>query len=192
MLCEKCKKNEAKINLVKIVNGQKQQIWLCEECARNISNIPIMGPMGDENIFPFQEIINGILSSVENSSPKKEEPLVCSKCGTTAEEFNKMGKAGCLECYSTFNELIQKKFKEKEKSISYRGKIPKNKGKEFTQKNKLKELKYKLQLLIEEEEYEKAILIRDEIKEIEDNILKQNLKGDDHTVGEDYFNEKLD
>ena len=45
MLCEKCKKNEAKINLVKVVNGEKQQIWLCEECAKNISSIPFLKPI---------------------------------------------------------------------------------------------------------------------------------------------------
>ena len=37
MLCEKCRKNEARINLVKILNGQKQEIWLCENCAKDIA-----------------------------------------------------------------------------------------------------------------------------------------------------------
>lgn len=45
MLCEKCKKNEAKINLITVMNGQKQEIWLCENCAKDIANIPFFSPI---------------------------------------------------------------------------------------------------------------------------------------------------
>lgn len=192
MLCEKCKKNEAKINLVKIVNGQKQDIWLCEECARNISNIPIMGPVGDENIFPFQDIINGLLSSVDKNAPKKDKKVVCKTCGKTIEEYEKTEEAGCSECYKFFNSKIQEKLKHHYDDITYKGKVPKVEGKEFDQKNKLKKLKYDLQILIQDEEYEKAAILRDEIKEIENLILQSNLKGDEGNLGEEHFNEKLD
>lgn len=64
MLCEKCKKNEAKINLVKIVNGEKHEIWLCEDCAKNITNIPFLSSFAEEANFPFQSILTGILSNV--------------------------------------------------------------------------------------------------------------------------------
>ena len=30
MICEKCKKNEAKIHLIKLINGERTETWLCE------------------------------------------------------------------------------------------------------------------------------------------------------------------
>ena len=79
MLCEKCKKNEARINLVKILNGQKQEIWLCENCARDIADIPMLNSISKEIDFPFQGILTGLISNFNNVSEKKE--LVCPNCG---------------------------------------------------------------------------------------------------------------
>lgn len=53
MLCEKCKKNEVKINLVKIVNGEKYEIWLCEDCVKNIINILFLSLFVEEVNFLF-------------------------------------------------------------------------------------------------------------------------------------------
>ena len=33
MLCDKCKKNEAKIYYTEIINGEKKEQHLCEDCA---------------------------------------------------------------------------------------------------------------------------------------------------------------
>lgn len=191
MLCEKCRKNEAKINLVKVVNGEKQQIWLCEECARNISSIPFFNPMGEGASFPFQEMINGLISSVEDIA-KKEQKLICEKCGVTFEEFKKTGKTGCQECYRVFRNIINDKIKNSQPGVKHIGRIPKVGGKELLQRNKLKNLKQQLQVLIQEEEYEKAAVVRDEIKQIELYIINSNLRDNEAgTEGEEY-DEKLD
>lgn len=191
MLCEKCKKNEAKINLVKVVNGEKQQIWLCEQCAKNISSIPFLKPIGEGAGFPFQEMINGLISSVEDIA-KKEEKLVCNKCGMTAEEIKKTSSVGCQECYRTFRNIINDKIKDSQAGAKHVGRIPTVGGKELLQRNRLKKLKQQLQVLIQEEEYEKAALVRDEIKEIELCIIESNLKDSDAGIEGEKYNEKLD
>ena len=191
MLCEKCKKNEAKINLVKVVNGEKQQIWLCEECAKNISSIPFLKPIGEGAGFPFQEMIKGLISSVEDMA-QKEEKLVCSKCGSTFEEFKKTGRPGCQECYRVFRNIINDKVKDSQPGAKHVGRIPKIGGKELLQRNKLKNLKQQLQVLIQEEEYEKAAVVRDEIKEIELYIIESNVKDNESGAEGEKYNEKLD
>lgn len=191
MLCEKCKKNEAKINLVKVVNGEKQQIWLCEECAKNISSIPFLKPIGEGAGFPFQEMINGLISSVEDIA-KKEEKLACSKCGTTFEEVKKTSNLGCQECYRIFRNIINDKIKDSQAGADHVGRIPKVGGKELLQRNKLKSLKQQLQMLIKEEEYEKAAIVRDEIKEIELCIIESNIKDNETGIEGENYNEKLD
>ena len=100
MLCEKCKKNEAKINLVTVVNGQKHEIWLCENCAKDISNIPFFSSIGQNVNFPFQGMLTDILSSVDNSKinidNNKIKEIVCSNCGLTYGEFKKTGSPDVL------------------------------------------------------------------------------------------------
>ena len=191
MLCEKCKKNEAKINLVKVVNGEKQQIWLCEECAKNISSIPFLKPIGEGEGFPFQDVINGLISSVEEMQ-KKEEKLVCNYCGMTVEEFKKKGKPGCSDCYRVFRNLINDKIKDSQAGVKHVGRIPELGGKELLQRNKLKNLKQQLKVLIQDEEYEKAAIVRDEIREIELYIIKSNTSDDEAGVKGEKFDEKLD
>ena len=195
MLCEKCKKNEAKINLVKIVNGEKQQIWLCEECAKNISSIPFLSSIPDGVGFPFQEILNGLLTGVENTNIKDEKEKikpVCPTCGLTYDEFKKTKKAGCPDCYSVFKDQIKAIIKNVHGEKIHQGRIPSKAHKEFFQRDKLKNLKQQLQILIEEEEYEKAAIIRDEIREIELYIIKSNTDFDKQKCEEENCNGQLD
>ncbi|WP_317119701.1 UvrB/UvrC motif-containing protein [Clostridium neonatale] len=189
MLCEKCKKNEARINLVKILNGQKQEIWLCENCARDIADIPMLNSISKEIDFPFQGILTGLISNFNNVSEKKE--LVCPNCGMHYDEFKKTGKLGCSECYEEFSKSNEPLVKTAANFVKYAGKIPKRNKIELSQKKKLKDLKESLQKLILEEDYEKAAVIRDSISEREKSIIDDSISRMIDVEGEEY-NEKLD
>ncbi len=190
MLCEKCKKNEAKINLVKIVNGEKQEIWLCEDCAKNISEIPFLSTLSKEIDFPFQGFLTGVISNISNVSEnklQKKENLICPNCGTSEHELKKTGKVGCSMCYHIFASDINKTLNNKKSE--YVGKIPKKNRTEIIQKKKLKNLKENLQKLILNEEYEEAAIVRDSIKQLESSILEENLVKNVLIEGEDYDGE---
>ena len=190
MLCEKCKKNEAKINLVKIVNGEKQEIWLCEDCAKNISEIPFLSTLGKEIDFPFQGFLTGVISNISEISenkPKKRQILRCPNCETTEYEFKKTGKVGCPMCYDIFSSEINKALEDN--NSEYIGKIPKKSRNQIIQKRKLKNLKENLQKLILNEEYEEAAIVRDTIKQLENSILEENLVKNVLIEGEDYDGE---
>lgn len=191
MLCEKCKKNEARINLVKVVNGEKYEIWLCENCAKDISDIPFLNSIGEGINFPFQGIISGILSNVENV---KERPknTVCSNCGLTYDEFKKNGKLGCGNCYKEFSNLLETKIKKIQTGSKHVGKIPKINGKDIIQRRELKSLKLQLQNLISNEEYERAAVVRDKIKKVELYIQENNIQEKEVNVKEEKCSEKLD
>jgi protein arginine kinase activator len=180
MLCEKCKKNEAKINLVTVMNGQKHEIWLCENCAKDIANIPFFSPIVQNVNFPLQGMLTGILSNVDNNKTNidnnKIREIVCSNCGLTYEEFKKSGKLGCPDCYNDFKVVLEPRIKSLQAGVKHIGKIPKVKGKELVQRKKLKDLKEEMQKLIVAEEYERAAIVRDEIKKLELYILETNVK----------------
>lgn len=180
MLCEKCKKNEAKIKLITVVNGQKHEIWLCENCVKDISSIPFFSSIGQNVNFPFQGMLTEILSNVDNKKVymdnNKIQEITCSNCGLTYDEFKKTGKLGCSDCYEEFKVVLDPRIKSLQVGIKHVGKIPNIKGEELTRRRKLKNLKEELQKLILAEEYESAAIVRDEIKKLELYILESNIK----------------
>lgn len=194
MLCEKCKKNDAKINLVTVVNGQKHEIWVCENCVKDISSIPFLSSIGQNANIPFQGIISDILSSVDSSKSKANEninEIICSNCGLTYDEFKKTGKLGCSDCYNQFKTILDPRIKSLQAGIRHMGKVPKMKGKELTRRRTLKNLKEEMQKLIVAEEYEKAAIVRDEIKKLELWILENNNK-DTIIMREENYNGRND
>lgn len=173
MLCEKCNKNEARINLVKILNGQKQEIWLCENCAKNIVDIPILNSINKELDIPIQGILTGLISNFNNVTKKEE--LICSNCGLTYDSFKKIKYLGCSECYEAFSKSDEPVVKVNENFIKYVGKIPKRNQMELSQKRELKDLKERLHKLVLEENYEMAAVVRDNILLIEKKLINDSM-----------------
>jgi protein arginine kinase activator len=167
MLCEKCKKNEAKVNLITVVNGQKHEIWLCESCVKDISNIPFFSSIGQNGALPFQGMLTEILSNVgskANVDNNDVNEIVCSNCGLTYDEFKKTGRLGCSDCYVAFKVVLEPRIKSLQAGVKHIGKIPRMKGQEIVRRRKLKDLKAEMQKLIVTEDYERAAIVRDEIK----------------------------
>ena len=53
MLCENCKENEATVKYTQIINGDKKEMHLCEECSHKlgIDNISFNMPIDFSNFF---------------------------------------------------------------------------------------------------------------------------------------------
>jgi protein arginine kinase activator len=195
MLCEKCKKNEAKINLITVVNGQKHEIWLCENCVKDISNIPFFSSIGQNVNFPFQGMLTGLLSNVDGAKVdvdnNKIKEIICSNCGLTYDEFKKTGKLGCSDCYEEFKVVLEPRIKSLQAGVKHIGKIPNMKGEELNRRRKLQNLKEEMQKLIIAEDYERAAIVRDEIKTLELYILESNIK-ETVTIKEENCDGQLD
>lgn len=181
MLCQRCHKNEASIHVVKMVNGNKSDSWICEECAKELSKNPLEAINLDNKKEPSIESIigsfMGMLDDKTNPNNIDKIDVVCKKCGTTLSKFKITGTVGCLECYDSFREEI-KKYLQKEKQYSVHiGKIPNGVKDKFTEKKKMIELKAKLKSYIEQEEYEKAAVIRDKILKLEEAEIKEENYG---------------
>lgn len=157
MICESCGKNEAHVHLTKIINGEKQELNICESCAAQLEDF--------QTPFSFQNILSGIM---EYMSPvlqtAKSNELLCKSCGATYNDFKKYGLLGCSECYKSFGPSINTVIKRVQGNTEHIGKIPKKQGKEIMEKRRLIRLKEDLQIAIANEEYEKAAQIRDMIK----------------------------
>jgi protein arginine kinase activator len=95
------------------------------------------------------------------------EEISCPNCGLTYEEFRKTSNLGCSHCYRAFRRNLNFVIKNVQGSTAHKGKYPKINGKLLFSKKKILELKKLLAKSVEEEEYEQAARLRDEIRGLE-------------------------
>lgn len=166
MLCQNCNDREATVHVTKIINNQKQEFHLCEQCARENDDINF------DTTFTINNFLTGLLDSI-HSSPFKVDYIkttTCSKCGMNYGKFKELGRLGCSECYKTFNEKLMPLVKRIHGSENHTGKIPKKAGSRIKLKREIMSLKKQLQRAVEREEFEKAAKLRDQIKELEKDL----------------------
>lgn len=170
MLCERCKKNEATIHMIKIINGKKSETMLCDKCARELSDMPLKAALDNKNNLSFENLLSGFFDTLDKNNKVE---IVCKNCGLTYTEFKKTGNLGCSKCYDSFKDSLTPRIKRIQGYTEHIGKIPIREEGQVIKKKRIKRLKEELQKAIIKEEYEKAAVIRDEIK------LYESTKGSD-------------
>jgi len=93
--------------------------------------------------------------------------LKCPNCKMTYADFKKIGRLGCGECYVTFKKYLGPLLKRIHGSSQHIGKSPSKVTRVLKEKIDLQELRLKLQKAIENEAFEEAARIRDQIKDFE-------------------------
>lgn len=192
MLCQNCGENEANVKYTQIVNGEKKEMILCEDCARKmgIGNFKMNIPINFSNFLG--DFFDDYKSEQLLPSFVKEKNNECNNCGELYKEFIKTGLLGCEECYDVFQNRLDPILKNLQGSVKHVGRRPLNieekienkevnknvkvesnkeekQTKENKKENELMKLQKDLNKAIEEERYEDAAVIRDEIKKLEKN-----------------------
>lgn len=168
MLCEKCKKNMATVHITKITKGVKQEVNLCEACAKESGELNMGVNMTFPGGFSFQNVLSGIMDYINQPiQSNTTEEMTCSSCGNTYSDFKNTGLLGCSECYKEFKDTLAPVIKRVQGNLEHSGKIPKKSGKGLAEKKRMLQLKEDLQKAIAAEEYEKAATIRDMIRELQ-------------------------
>ncbi|MBC8473910.1 MAG: UvrB/UvrC motif-containing protein [Candidatus Omnitrophica bacterium] len=166
MLCDICSKTQATVHLTEIIDDKMTELHLCESCAQKKG-------AQMESHFGLADLLAGLAdlgTQFTTSKTKKEAKAKakCSGCGLTYEDFKKVGRLGCGECYTAFKEALMPLLKRIHGSTQHCGKSPTKKvAKALKTKSDLQELKEQLQKAIQLEEFEKAAKIRDKIREME-------------------------
>jgi len=168
MLCQICKKNPATVHYTKIINGNIEELHLCEECAANNSEFNLNSP------FSFHNLWTGLIEGFQNTTPNKSaNKLTCPFCGLDYSQFRETGKFGCAKCYETFSGNLIPLFRGIHGHDRHVGKVPSRTNKKAADERKIEKLKKRLKELIEKEAFEEAAKVRDEIRQLE-NSLKDN------------------
>lgn len=165
MLCQECGKRPATLHFTKIVNGNKTEFHFCEACAREKGElIP-----GTANGFSIHNLLSGLmeLDAKGSTAAKTAEEPRCQCCGMTYSQFSKIGRFGCGDCYKYFGERLTPILKRVHGNAVHVGKVPKRAGKQVQMRRQIEQLKLEMQTKVEQEEFEAAAKLRDQIRELE-------------------------
>jgi len=172
MLCDKCKKNEARVYYTEIINGEKTEQHLCEECATEYTSFQMGTPIMNQELT-LGSLLSTILGNYGGAAQGKgsvEKELHCDKCGMTYSEFMKVGRFGCERCYESFQSILDNSIKSIQGADTHTGKKPKNfetnTEKLVKELSEIDKLTIQLQDAVEKEEFEEAVRLRDRIREL--------------------------
>ena len=165
MLCQRCGKNEATTHIKSVVNGKLEEYLLCSDCAHK---------MGYGNISSFFSLGSMLGNFFDDSLPSMES---CPGCGATFEEIVHSGKVGCGKCYDYFYQKLYPTIQRIHGAAVHKGKtpgksalvIPEKKNEiAISETSVLEQKKLQLKNAIEEQRFEDAAELRDQIRALEE------------------------
>ncbi len=172
MKCQKCGKKEATAHITKIVNGYKEEMHLCSDCA---SSSPEYKEMKSGMNFGISDFLTGMFTGGKQTAINGErEAGTCPTCHLSYDEFLKHGKLGCGDCYAAFNTKIHRPLKQIHGTFEHIGKVPKRGGSNLMIGKKISSLEAEMNAAVERQDFETAARLRDEIK-----ALKSGTKGEE-------------
>lgn len=157
MLCDACKKNPATVHSMTIINGVKEERYLCAACA-NAAQYKL------PSLF---DMLGGMVPT-----PQIATDSACA-CGRDLNGFHELGLLGCPQCYSTHRDSLIPVIKRVQGGKTrHVGRMPGRRDivqepVTAPQRSELEQLKDALQQAVKEEQYERAAELRDRIKALE-------------------------
>ncbi|MFC0560686.1 UvrB/UvrC motif-containing protein [Halalkalibacter alkalisediminis] len=167
MICQECNKRKASLHFAKIINGEKTEFHICEQCAKEKGEY-----FPGTNSFSIHQLLSGLLNFEQPIQKGHEHTpvskLECEKCGMTYEQFTQAGRFGCAHCYKSFESKLEPILKRVHSgNHTHAGKLPERIGGGIQIQRQIDALKQQLKSLIEQEEFEQAAELRDEIRLLE-------------------------
>lgn len=182
MKCQKCGVNDANVSYTRILNGEKTELHLCSECAKEM-NINVNLSFGFDDMFSnffddFSRIrslampsFSGLRSLNSGFEELMEDSLFNEIPFFKDDIFfgNRRRLETSKDNLDNVLNNIQKKHKNNSEDNNKKEKkeLKNEKKVEDKKQKEIEQLKAKIQEYINTEEYEKAAILRDKIKELE-------------------------
>ena len=173
MKCTHCHEKEANTHIKRTINGVTQEMYLCEDCAKELGVMDEFAfePLSMDNFFGN---LLGAGVSALNSLTGIDR---CSSCGTSFTDIINSGRGGCADCYTKFEDKLEPSIEKLHGRTKHIGKFvtyseeaePKKDDsapKKSEPKSEIEKLKEDLKLAVKEQRFEDAAVIRDKIKDL--------------------------
>jgi len=95
---------------------------------------------------------------------------LCKSCGRDLRDILKTGLAGCTMCYDVFEEALNPLMRGAQVALRHRGKTPRHDTPQEGVRASLQKKRALLRSVLKLENYEEAAVLRDEIRQLEDQL----------------------
>src|SRR5699024_101995 len=110
MLCSECNKRPATLHLTRIVNSEKIEVHVCDKCAQTEGYLSSF-----EEPFSLHDLLTGLFNVTTKSGKvnlnndhffEQFSQLTCKHCELSFDDFQRIGKFGCANCYDSFKSRL--------------------------------------------------------------------------------------
>lgn len=161
MLCDNCRERDSVITLTRSDAQGVSELHLCEKCAaeRGIET---------QLSSPKQPLTDFILSVQKQLPASAGEGTRCSFCSGTLRDFRNTGRLGCAYCYAAFEPTLRDLLRRVHGNSRHQGKRYQAPLPHVAEgATVLAELRDRLRRAVEQEQFEEAARLRDQIKVLE-------------------------
>ena len=160
MLCNNCGVNQATTTVKQTINGQTRTLYLCPECANKLHIGFLNHPL-----FNTSNLFSGLFGQdgVETYTEREQR---CPQCGATLRQILSTGHLGCSACVKAFQNDLTPVVRKIHGNAVHTGKVPQTASVEIKTKRQIEMLEQKLQTAIQEQYFEQAAALRDEINRL--------------------------
>lgn len=161
MICDNCGNAQAKVHMTEIVSGtEKVERHLCQECAEKLG-------YAVKQHFSISELLAGLAQGAD-SSKEPVPDVTCPACGLSFARFQTTGRLGCPKDYDVFAGLLAPRLERFHDATQHSGKVPRSGGSDHERGERLRALRAQLRQAVEQEAYERAAAIRDQMRVMEE------------------------
>lgn len=163
MKCSHCHENDANTHIKRVINGKREEMHLCEKCAREL------GVMDEFSFEPFSmdSFFGNLLGAGVSALNSLTGIDRCTTCGSSFNDIIKSGKVGCADCYTKFEDKLSSSIEKIHGKSKHIGKfVTYEEDSSAEEVNEIDALKAELKLAIQEQRFEDAAIIRDKIKDL--------------------------
>jgi protein arginine kinase activator len=151
-------------HITELRRGEVQALHLCESCAKEYLSQPA------EDSFPKPPGVETETETEDEDAVEQPVSRVCPNCGISFKEFRSGGRLGCPHDYVAFQEELLPLIENIHSEVQHCGKSPRREPNASQRQYKLVRLRTRLKAAVEEELYEEAARLRDEILLIENEL----------------------
>jgi protein arginine kinase activator len=158
--CDLCGKGEATMKVSQLdKDGKVTEISVCAECARQ---------RGFTEVGKLKAGVAEIIAELKTRVDEGDAKLICRNCGLSYAEFKQQGRLGCADCYVSFHDQLVPLIRRIHGAVQHVGRTASGGRKQAQAKMNIKKLRDALSGAIQDEDYEKAAALRDQLRRTED------------------------
>lgn len=164
MKCQKCDKF-ATFHITELTGGKPVELHLCEDHAREY-----LSESADQNEATATlaaSLAQNIALNQAVENLQEIDQQLCPVCGISFFEFRSKGRLGCPFDYTCFNEQLGVLIENIHGERHHVGKTPRSTQNAPDRRTQLIKLRRELDEAVTIEDYENAKILRDQIREIE-------------------------